>query len=176
MKLSTVLTAVGAAIASSGNVGVPDISDDPQGLDITGGTLPPTGEKIPGENSFSFCKGDRSFDAITITHVDLVPNPPIWGQDLVVSAVATVNEPIVQGAVVDVKVKFISSVVYHKQFDVCEELGKIGHKCPVAEGTVLYNETWPIPKGFPHGTYGINAFARYPGGHPISCVDGKLKM
>lgn len=26
------------------------------------------------------------------------------------------------------------------------------------------------------GTYGINAFARYPGGHPISCVDGKLKM
>lgn len=56
-----------------------------------------------------------------------------------------------QGAVVDVKVKFISSVVYHKRFDVCEELGKIGQNCPVAEGTVLYNETWPIPKkGFPH--------------------------
>ncbi|KAK7722217.1 Phosphatidylglycerol/phosphatidylinositol transfer protein [Diaporthe eres] len=160
MKLSTVLTTVSAAIASSETAGVPDISDDPQFPNITGVTGPPTGERIPGENSFSFCKGDRSYDA-----------------DLVVFAVATVNEPIVQGAVVDVKVKFIGSVVYHKRFDVCEELAKIGQNCPVAEGTVVYNETWPIPKkGFPHGTYGINAFARYPDGHPISCVDGKLKI
>lgn len=77
MKLSTVLTAVSAAIASSGNIGVPDISDHPQDLDITGGTLPPTGEKIPGENSFSFCKGDRSYDAVCI-ELRLLQSPALY--------------------------------------------------------------------------------------------------
>ncbi|KAG6359688.1 hypothetical protein INS49_013211 [Diaporthe citri] len=99
------------------------------------------------------------------------------GQDLVVFATARVNEPIVQGAVVDVKVKSLGTAVYHKRFDICEELGKMGQHCPVAPSDFLVNGTWPIPKkGFPHGTYGINAFARFPDGRPISCVEGKVKM
>lgn len=75
MKLSPVLTAFSAAIASSRNVGVPDI--DPQDLGLTDGTVPPTGEKIPGENSFSFCKGDRSYDAVCI-ELRLLQSPALY--------------------------------------------------------------------------------------------------
>lgn len=61
------------------------------------------------------------------------------------------NQPIVKGAVVDVKVKFLGSAVYSKRFDICEELGKVGQNCPVAPADISINETWPIPKkGFPH--------------------------
>lgn len=26
------------------------------------------------------------------------------------------------------------------------------------------------------GSYGVNAFARFPDGRPITCIDGKLKL
>lgn len=64
---------------------------------------------------------------------------------------ASFTEPIQPGSVLDVKVKFIGSVVYHKRFDICQELEKWGQSCPVAPADVVLNETYPIPKkGFPH--------------------------
>lgn len=66
MKLSTILTIFGSAFVSSGTVAVPDSSDDVLDKNITDGAAPPTGEKIPGENSFNLCKGDRTYDAVCI--------------------------------------------------------------------------------------------------------------
>lgn len=66
MKLSTALTIFSASIASSRTLAVPDISDDVQDVDIADGATPPPGEKIPGDNSFYLCKGDRSNDAVCI--------------------------------------------------------------------------------------------------------------
>ena len=66
MKLSTVLTIVSAAIASSRTVSVPDgTDDDVRDPSIADGATWP-GEKIPGQNSFNLCKGDRSYDAVCI--------------------------------------------------------------------------------------------------------------
>lgn len=45
---------------------MPDSSDDVQDVGIADGATPPPGEKIPGENSFYLCKGDRSNDAVCI--------------------------------------------------------------------------------------------------------------
>lgn len=60
MKLTTGLALLSAAIASSRTVVVRDSSDDVQDLNIAD----VFGDPIPGENPFTFCKGDRSKDAV----------------------------------------------------------------------------------------------------------------
>lgn len=62
MKLTTGLTLLSAAIASSRTVVVRDSSDDVQDMSIADYL----GDPIPGENPFTFCKGDRSQDAVCI--------------------------------------------------------------------------------------------------------------
>lgn len=60
MKLSTTLAILSAAIASSRTVGVPDSGEDVPDMSIADGF----GDKIPGQSPFTFCKGDRSKDAV----------------------------------------------------------------------------------------------------------------
>lgn len=94
--------------------------------------------------------------------------------------------------------KFLASTVYHKKFDICEELGKLGQNCPLGPTNVFVNETYPIPKkGYPHvgsiknstrmalkgllltsaqGSYSFTAFAKFPDGRPITCIEGKVKL
>lgn len=62
MKLSSFLTILSAAIASSRSVVVRDSSDDVQDMSIAGDF----GDPLPGDNPFTFCKGDRSKDAVRI--------------------------------------------------------------------------------------------------------------
>lgn len=66
MKASTVFSIFSTAIVSSRALAVPDSSDDAQDISIADGATPPPGEKIPGDNSFSLCKGDRSNDTVRI--------------------------------------------------------------------------------------------------------------
>lgn len=60
MKLSTIIAILGAAIASSRTVGVPESGQDVQDIDIAEGF----GDRIPGQNPFTFCKGDRIHDGV----------------------------------------------------------------------------------------------------------------
>ena len=60
MQLSTIIAILGAAIASSRTVGVPESGEDVQDIDIAEGF----GDRIPGQNPVSFCKGDRSHDGV----------------------------------------------------------------------------------------------------------------
>ncbi|KAL1872433.1 Phosphatidylglycerol/phosphatidylinositol transfer protein [Diaporthe australafricana] len=147
MKPSTFITVVSGAIASSRTAGLPAASDDIQDATIANGGPPPTGAKIPGSNSFSLCRGDRGQDL-----------------DLTVFADVALNGAIVTGTSVEVKVKFIGSVVYHHRFDVCRELSKVGTNCPLPPGPFYVNETFPVSKKIPHGTFSVNANAWAPGG------------
>lgn len=72
------------------------------------------------------------------------------GQALTVAAAGTVTEAVVPGAVVEVKVHFIGSQIYHHKFDICDELGKLGYKCPLAPGHYSFNKTFDVPKKAPH--------------------------
>ncbi|KKY39493.1 putative phosphatidylglycerol phosphatidylinositol transfer protein [Diaporthe ampelina] len=158
-------------------VSVPDgTDDDVRDPSIADGATWP-GEKIPGQNSFNLCKGDRSYDALVVNQLDLNPNPPLRGHDLTVLAAGTVNRPIEQGALVEVKVKIIGSEVYHHKFDLCGEMEKLGQSCPMAPGIYYFNQSFPIPKeGIPHATLAVNALAKFPDGSPITCIDGELEM
>lgn len=76
------------------------------------------------------------------------------------------NEAVKQGAVVEVKVKFLASTVYHKKFNICDELAKLGQNCPLLPTNIFVNETYPIPKkGYPHIS-SIKNSARMPRGAP----------
>merc|ERR1712169_131802 len=56
--------------------------------------------KIPGDSPLQFCPGDHSKDLVTIESVDLSPNPPKAGNELVIKAKGTIKETIEEGAYV----------------------------------------------------------------------------
>ena len=69
------------------------------------------------------------------------------------------TESVVPGVVVEVKVKFIGTQVYHQKFDICGELGKMGQSCPLAPGQYSFNKTFDVPKKVPHVSR-IESFGR----------------
>ncbi|KAG8168404.1 hypothetical protein KVR01_001153 [Diaporthe batatas] len=176
MKLKTVLLIFSAAIASSSPAIVPNSGGNVGDSSIEEVRMLPPGSDIPGQNTLNLCKGEHSHDAVVIDQVDFIPNPPKKGQSLTVAAAGTVTEAIVPGAVVEVKVHFIGSQIYHHKFDICDELGRLGHKCPLESGQYHFNKTFDVPKKVPHGTYQLWAGAKLPNGHAITCIDGKIKV
>ncbi|KAH8785895.1 ML domain-containing protein [Diaporthe sp. PMI_573] len=176
MKLKTFMIIFSAATASSRTVIVPDSGHDAWSISIADTAMPPPGPRIPGQNTLNLCKGDHSHDAVVIDQVDFIPNPPKKGNSLTVAAAGTVTESVVPGAVVEVKVKFIGTQVYHQKFDICGELGKMGQSCPLAPGQYSFNKTFDVPEKVPHGNYQLYAVAKLPNGHPITCIDGKIKV
>merc|ERR1712169_110941 len=62
--------------------------------------------KIPGDSPLQFCPGDHSKDLVTIESVDLSPNPPKAGNELVIKAKGTIKETIEEGAYVLLTVKY----------------------------------------------------------------------
>ncbi|KAJ0109045.1 hypothetical protein N8I77_001739 [Diaporthe amygdali] len=175
MKPSTIITVISGAIASSGTVSLPDEGEDTQDTSINE-ARPPATDDIPGKNPFSLCRGDHSRDIAEINQIDLIPNPPVKGQDLTVLAAGTLHDAIEKGTAVDIKVKFIGSVVYHHRFDVCDELEKMGQSCPLPAGPVYFNETFPIIKKIPHGNFFVHADAWSGNGAAVTCFDGKLRF
>lgn len=78
MKLSTISAILSAALASSRTIGVPDRVEHVQDVSIAD----VFGDKIPGQSPVTFCKGDRSKDAVCIElHLSQSPIPYLTSFD-----------------------------------------------------------------------------------------------
>ncbi|MEU9045894.1 MULTISPECIES: ML domain-containing protein [unclassified Kitasatospora] len=83
-------------------------------------------------------------DPLQINGITVTPDPPAPGQTSVFTVNATVQEPIADGAYVDVTVKLGLIKVLTKQFDLLAELrgeGSLKLACDTSDGKS------PIPKG-----------------------------
>ncbi|KAF5666030.1 phosphatidylglycerol phosphatidylinositol transfer [Fusarium heterosporum] len=113
--------------------------------------------KIPGDSPLELCPGDHSADLIKIDSVDLSPNPPKAGQELLIKAKGTVKQKIEEGAYVLLTVKYGLIRLISTKADLCEQIGNVDLKCPVEAGVVEVTKSVDLPNEIPSGKYTVLA-------------------
>ncbi|KAI7788438.1 hypothetical protein LA080_010771 [Diaporthe eres] len=160
MRLSAALVALSAAVAHAGF-----------GLNFGGNQVTVNEDlKIPGDSPLELCPKAHDEDIITIDKVDLVPNPPKAGQDLVIKASGTVSEPIEEGAYVALQVKYGLIRLISTKADLCEQVKNVDLECPIDAGDLTLTKTVELPKEIPNGKYTVLADVYTKDDKPITCL------
>ncbi|KAF3062479.1 Phosphatidylglycerol/phosphatidylinositol transfer protein [Daldinia childiae] len=133
-------------------------------------------QKVPGDSPLEFCDSDHSNDIIKIESVDLLPNPPESGAELVIRATGTVFERIEKGAYVDIVVKYGLIRLLATRADLCEQIGNVDLECPIEKGVLSITKSVDIPKEVPPGTYNVFADVATAEGKPITCLQATVKF
>ncbi|POS78553.1 ML domain-containing protein [Diaporthe helianthi] len=140
MRLSAALVALSAAVAHAGF-----------GLNFGGNQVTVNEDlKIPGDSPLELCPKAHDKDVITIDKVDLVPNPPKAGHDLIIKASGTVSEPIEEGAYVALQVKYGLIRLISTKADLCEQVKNVDLECPIDSGNLTLTKTVELPKEIPN--------------------------
>lgn len=131
--------------------------------------------KVPGESPLEFCPNDHSQDVVTIDSVDLSPNPPeayvlpahalaflrapvpfssltanpSSGQELIITASGTVSKPILEGAYVNLQVKYGLIRLISTTADLCEQIGNVDLECPIEKGPLAITKSVELPNEIP---------------------------
>ncbi|EFY94139.1 ML domain protein [Metarhizium robertsii] len=132
--------------------------------------------KIPGESPLEHCSDRKAEGYVEIKSVDLAPNPPSAGQDLVIKAEGTVKKTIEEGAYIDLTVKYGLIRLLKTKADLCEQMGEVDLKCPVEPGDRVITKTVQLPKEIPPGTYNVEADVFAANGERITCLTATVKF
>ncbi|KAI1816933.1 phosphatidylinositol transfer protein [Poronia punctata] len=133
-------------------------------------------ERVPGDSPLEFCDVDHSGDIVHIEQVDLLPNPPETGAELVIRATGTVFEPIEEGAYVKLVVKYGLIRLISTTADLCEQIGNVDLKCPIEKGVLSITKAVDIPKEVPPGTYHVFADVYNADDTPITCLQATVSF
>ncbi|KAK0742215.1 ML domain-containing protein [Apiosordaria backusii] len=125
---------------------------------------------IPGENPLKFCDADRGDDIITVEKVDLTPNPPEAGTTLIIEANGTVKETILEGAYVNLQVKYGYIRLINTQADLCKEIKNVDLDCPIEKGKISITKSVDLPKEIPPGKYTVEADVYSVDDEHITCL------
>ncbi|RPA73407.1 phosphatidylinositol transfer protein [Ascobolus immersus RN42] len=134
-----------------------------------------TGPEVPGENPLKFCS-KPSEDLIQIDKVDLVPNPPLPGQTLSISAAGTVKKPILEGSYISLSVKYGYIKLIQQELDLCENVHEVGLECPIAPGDLLLQKEVDLPKAIPPGKYTVLANVYNQDDDQITCLTANAQV
>ncbi|TWU72866.1 Phosphatidylglycerol/phosphatidylinositol transfer protein [Metarhizium rileyi] len=132
--------------------------------------------KIPGQSPLQHCSEKEGDGYVEINSVDLVPNPPAAGQDLVIKANGTVKKTIEDGAYIDLVVKYGLITLIRTRADLCEQMGEVDLQCPVEPGDRVITKTVQLPKEIPPGTYKVEADVFAVNGERITCLTASVKF
>ncbi|SCU93937.1 LAME_0F05512g1_1 [Lachancea meyersii CBS 8951] len=131
---------------------------------------------ISGDSPLQQCDADEK-QLLDIKLVNLLPNPPVRGENVTISAAGYVKDTIVEGAYVDVEVRLGYIKLLSQTYDLCEELEKNdvdGLKCPIEVGDYMIEKTVEIPQEVPPGKYSVVARAYTEDDDEITCLSGDV--
>jgi len=131
---------------------------------------------VPGESPLKYCEAARDDDIIVIEKVDLVPNPPEAGQDLVIEAKGTVKEPIQKGAYVELQVKYGYIRLVNMRADLCDQISNVDLECPIDEGVISITKSVELPNEIPPGKYTVHADVYTEDERRITCLDAVVNF
>jgi len=94
------------------------------------------------------CSNDS--DILTIDYIKISPDPPLKGQDLEIEAVGYLKETIGEGSYIDLTVKLGLIKLLQQRLDLCEQVEKVGKKCPLEKGRQELKHTVTLPKEIPY--------------------------
>ncbi|KAB5572533.1 ML domain-containing protein, partial [Coniochaeta sp. 2T2.1] len=129
---------------------------------------------VPGESPLKYCDKERDDDIIRIQSVDLSPNPPEAGTELVIKAVGTVYETIEEGAYVNLSVKYGLIRLINTQADLCEQIKNVDLECPIEKGVISIVKSVDLPKEIPPGKYTVNADVYTVDDKHITCLTAQV--
>ncbi|KAG5936338.1 hypothetical protein E4U60_002644 [Claviceps pazoutovae] len=132
--------------------------------------------KIPGQSPLEYCPDKTSEGYIKIESVDLAPNPPAAGKDLVIKANAHVTKTIEKGAYIDLTVKYGLIRLLATKADLCEQIGEVDLKCPLKSGVMSITKTVTLPNEIPPGTYTVTADVFSASHKRITCLTATVKF
>ncbi|KAL7627571.1 Phosphatidylglycerol/phosphatidylinositol transfer protein [Parahypoxylon ruwenzoriense] len=133
-------------------------------------------QKVPGDSPLEFCDSDHTDDIVKIKSVDLLPNPPESGAELVIHATGTVYEPIKEGAYVNLVVKYGLIRLISTKADLCEQIKNVDLECPIEKGVLSITKSVEIPREVPPGTYNVFAEVFNADDKPITCLQATVKF
>jgi len=129
---------------------------------------------VPGDSPLKYCHEKRDNDLIKIQKVDLSPNPPQAGHELVITAVGTVYEDIKEGAYVNLSVKYGLITLIKTTADLCEQIKNVDLECPIQKGVISITKSVDLPKEIPPGKYTVNADVYTVDDEPITCLTAQV--
>lgn len=129
---------------------------------------------VPGDSPLKYCDSDRSDDIISIESVDLSPNPPEAGSELLIQATGTVFEDIEDGAYVNLQVKYGLIRLINTQADLCEQIKNVELECPIKKGVITVTKSVALPKEIPPGKYTVNADVYTKDDEHITCLTAQV--
>jgi len=132
-----------------------------------------TGPEVPGENPLKFCSNPVK-DLIKIDSVDLIPNPPLPGQTLSISASGVVKKRIEEGSYIVLFVKYGYIKLINQELDLCENVHEVGLECPIKPGRLLLQKEVELPKAIPPGKYTVVANVFNQDDEQVTCLTGEI--
>lgn len=133
--------------------------------------------KVPGESPLNHCAaGYEETDLVTISRVDLSPNPPLPGKKLDITATGTVHKRIEDGAYIKIVVKYGLIRLLSTTLDLCEHLNEVDMECPVEPGDLSLTKSVDLPSQIPPGKYNVVADVYSADDEPITCLTADVKF
>jgi hypothetical protein len=124
---------------------------------------------VPGKNPLRFCADPKAY-ILTITNVDLTPNPPVPGSTLNITASGTFSKDVDPGATLFLQVKYGLITLIKHEADMCDQIGNVDLTCPLKEGKMDLIKSVKIPKQVPKGKYSVIADVKSVDGEPVTCM------
>ncbi|KAK4696874.1 hypothetical protein P7C71_g1123, partial [Lecanoromycetidae sp. Uapishka_2] len=129
---------------------------------------------VPGDNPLVFCQDTADY-TLTIDYVDLSPNPPKAGQTLSIQAKGNFTEKILQGAFVNLQVKYGLIRLINQKTDLCEQMKNIDEECPLYGEKVITKDV-DLPKEIPPGHYTVLADVFTKDSERITCLEASIQF
>lgn len=140
------------------------------------GKLPGNDERpIPGDSPLLQCDVTEP-QLLNLQSVIIEPNPPVKGANLTIVAKGYLAKDIVDGAYVEVDVRYGFIKLVHETFDICEEITKVDMECPVKAGQQIVMKEVEIPAEVPPGKYTVVARAYTKDDEFITCLSGTVEF
>lgn len=131
--------------------------------------------EVPGESPIETCRDDEE-QLLDIELVDLDPNPPIPGENLTITAKGTLKQELIDGAYVDVVVRYGFITLVNRRYDLCELLPEVDLECPLKAGYLSLTRTVEIPEEAPPGSYSIEAQAYTVADELVTCLQADVTL
>ncbi|SPO05847.1 probable phosphatidylglycerol / phosphatidylinositol transfer protein [Cephalotrichum gorgonifer] len=160
MRLSTAITLLSAALAPV----AASISNVRRGADL----------KVPGDSPIEYCSPDHADDILTIESIDLSPNPPLAGEELLITAVGKTSQDIEEGAYVLLQVKYGLIRLISTTADLCEQITNVDLECPIKKGDLSITKAVALPAEIPPGKYTVSADVYSANDEPITCLQATV--
>lgn len=139
-------------------------------------TFPNPDERpIPGNSPIIQCDATQA-QVLDLQKVVIDPNPPAKGQNLTFVATGYLSQDVVDGAYVDVDVRYGFIRLIHQTYDLCEQVTNVDLECPIKKGEQVISKLVEIPEEVPPGKYLVNARAYTAEGALIACLSATVEF